>query len=145
MNEQITESNNRQAKYYNANNRIKERDIKKGDEILVRRAEAKNKLCPKLSGPYIVQDVDKFNVFYKSSNGKQQKAHKNDVRVFKRRQSADGNYDSDEPRAPAEEPQEPSITRGSRKPIIRRRTTPTIIPFRLRRSKRTPKPNKKYF
>ncbi|EFP06104.1 hypothetical protein CRE_05815 [Caenorhabditis remanei] len=65
---------------YDRTHRIAERKIEIGDKIFVRRNEPKNKLAPRLHGPFHVVEVSQFNVSYQ--DGKKKKiANKNDVRL----------------------------------------------------------------
>ncbi|CAD6186088.1 unnamed protein product [Caenorhabditis auriculariae] len=78
----------RQKKNYEKTHRIAERKICTGDLVLVKRAPAKNKLAPYLHGPYTVISVSGPNIQYAQDN-RIAKAHKNDVRLFKRNHITD--------------------------------------------------------
>jgi hypothetical protein len=65
-----------------AGKRVAVRDVAKDDLVLIKRAPARNKLAPRLQGPYTVVDVIGSNVTVRDGQGKNIRAHKNQVRIF---------------------------------------------------------------
>ncbi|EGT44573.1 hypothetical protein CAEBREN_28128 [Caenorhabditis brenneri] len=83
--------------------RCKERKLVVGDQILVQREKPKNKLAPKLKGPFVVKAVSGKNVTFEK-NGKEMLAHKNDTRKWKSEEPL--KEDSEESEGPLKEESE---------------------------------------
>ena len=82
LQKKFKESSERNARTQKQQFLTAERDVRPGDLILVKREEAKNKLAPKLHGPYKVLEVSGPNIVYMDESRK--KAHKDNVRRFHR-------------------------------------------------------------
>lgn len=105
LREYLPTKEKKREEIYNNRNKIKQREIQIGDSILIRRAAPKNKLAPKLIGPFTVTKVTKHNVYF-TTNRKDTWAHKNDCRLLQSTRSNDmtNHQDNDEP------PHQPAIT-----------------------------------
>uniref|UniRef100_A0A8R1DKY8 Histone H4 n=1 Tax=Caenorhabditis japonica TaxID=281687 RepID=A0A8R1DKY8_CAEJA len=80
ISERIAKQERKSKDQYETTHRVKERIVKVGDSVLVKRQEPVNKLAPRLNGTFKVVEVSKYNVKY--LDGKKIKlGHKNDIRM----------------------------------------------------------------